>query len=314
MALSWDEDAERVIIEAAAAAAEEAEEEAEEIDLEDDENGPDILRVRVTGSVARAFVKRALAVVEAGRPPCPFCGQPLDPDGSHLPAVQRVPPAGLTPCGAFSLTSDWSRDDWLGAEAGFGLPAQPDLAPRGRPAAAGRTASSTCRDGSSTRATPRCSVLRRSTACPPCACTSRSRGSGRCGTSRRGRWPVARSRRTSSPRRPAGTSFRPPSCARDRSGRACASSGSTSTRRSTSGCWCGPSTPTSSRMVVLDAVVNNADRKGGHLLPRAGRSRAGGRPRRHLQRRGQAPHRALGLAAAKPLRRRGGRRARVARA
>jgi uncharacterized repeat protein (TIGR03847 family) len=82
MALSWDEDAERVIIEAAAAG---EDEEAEEIDLEDDENGPDLLRVRVSGSVARAFVKRALAVVEAGRPPCPFCAQPLDPAGHICP-------------------------------------------------------------------------------------------------------------------------------------------------------------------------------------------------------------------------------------
>jgi uncharacterized repeat protein (TIGR03847 family) len=84
MALSWDEDTERVVIEAAAASAEEAEAD-EELDLEDDENGPDILRVRVTGSVARAFVKRALAVVQAGRPPCPFCGQPLDPSGHICP-------------------------------------------------------------------------------------------------------------------------------------------------------------------------------------------------------------------------------------
>jgi uncharacterized repeat protein (TIGR03847 family) len=84
MALSWDEDAERVIIEAAAAATGD-DEEAEEIDLEDDENGPDLLRVRVSGSVARAFVKRALAVVEAGRPPCPFCAQPLDPAGHICP-------------------------------------------------------------------------------------------------------------------------------------------------------------------------------------------------------------------------------------
>lgn len=81
MALSWDEDSERVVIEAAAS----GEEADEELDLEDDENGPDILRVRVTGSVARAFVKRALAVVEAGRPPCPFCGQPLDPSGHICP-------------------------------------------------------------------------------------------------------------------------------------------------------------------------------------------------------------------------------------
>jgi uncharacterized repeat protein (TIGR03847 family) len=33
--------------------------------------------------LARAFVKRAELVIEAGRPDCPFCGNPIDPDG-HL--------------------------------------------------------------------------------------------------------------------------------------------------------------------------------------------------------------------------------------
>ena len=33
--------------------------------------------------VARSFVERARSVVGAGRPDCPFCGEPIDPDG-HL--------------------------------------------------------------------------------------------------------------------------------------------------------------------------------------------------------------------------------------
>ena len=32
-----------------------------------------------------AFAQRALAVVAAGRPPCPFCGKPLDPSGHVCP-------------------------------------------------------------------------------------------------------------------------------------------------------------------------------------------------------------------------------------
>ena len=36
-------------------------------------------------TAARAFVKRALAVVSAGRPPCPFCTQPLEPSGHICP-------------------------------------------------------------------------------------------------------------------------------------------------------------------------------------------------------------------------------------
>lgn len=44
-----------------------------------------VLRVTLTGAAARAFSKRALAVVAAGRPPCPFCTGPLDPDGHICP-------------------------------------------------------------------------------------------------------------------------------------------------------------------------------------------------------------------------------------
>ena len=52
---------------------------------EDDDDGPDILRVRLTAEVARGFVNRALEVVSAGRLPCPLCGQPLDPQGHICP-------------------------------------------------------------------------------------------------------------------------------------------------------------------------------------------------------------------------------------
>ena len=52
---------------------------------EDDEDGPDTLRVRLTAADARVFVNRALSVVAAGRLPCPLCGQPLDPQGHICP-------------------------------------------------------------------------------------------------------------------------------------------------------------------------------------------------------------------------------------
>jgi uncharacterized repeat protein (TIGR03847 family) len=85
LSLGWEPEIERVVISAQAAVA--AESEDAETDEEDpfvDENaadGPDLLRVRLTGALARAFAKRAIAVVAAGRPPCQFCGQPLDPAG-----------------------------------------------------------------------------------------------------------------------------------------------------------------------------------------------------------------------------------------
>jgi uncharacterized repeat protein (TIGR03847 family) len=84
MALAWDPDAERVVIEAQAMTDEEEEDEPPLIS-DDDTEGPPLLRVRLTGIAARAFVTRAQAVVAAGRPPCPFCGGPLDADGHVCP-------------------------------------------------------------------------------------------------------------------------------------------------------------------------------------------------------------------------------------
>nr|WP_239074754.1 DUF3090 domain-containing protein [Streptomyces sp. SID10853] len=90
MALAWDGDEQRMIIEAQAlveldADTDEDLAEAEERLLQDDENGPPMLRVRLTGAQARAFAKRALDVVNAGRPPCPLCSLPLDPEGHVCP-------------------------------------------------------------------------------------------------------------------------------------------------------------------------------------------------------------------------------------
>ncbi|MET9297184.1 DUF3090 domain-containing protein [Streptomyces sp. NPDC003077] len=90
MALAWDGEEQRMIVEAQALVELEVETdedlaEAEERLLQDDENGPPMLRVRLTGPMARAFAKRALEVVNAGRPPCPLCSLPLDPEGHVCP-------------------------------------------------------------------------------------------------------------------------------------------------------------------------------------------------------------------------------------
>jgi hypothetical protein len=54
--------------------------------VEDDaEDGPDVFRVLLTAPAARAFVNRAVRVIASGRPPCPLCGQPLDPLGHICP-------------------------------------------------------------------------------------------------------------------------------------------------------------------------------------------------------------------------------------
>lgn len=46
---------------------------------------PLILRVVLSAARARAFARRCSAAVAGGRPSCPFCGNPIDPDGHVCP-------------------------------------------------------------------------------------------------------------------------------------------------------------------------------------------------------------------------------------
>ena len=86
MTLSWDGADERVVIEvfpfteAAVVSPEQLQEDLEDLlEPEPDE----IFLVRLTAAAARSFVERSRSVIGAGRPDCPFCGEPVDPDG-HL--------------------------------------------------------------------------------------------------------------------------------------------------------------------------------------------------------------------------------------
>ncbi|HET6908410.1 MAG TPA: DUF3090 family protein [Mycobacteriales bacterium] len=78
LALAWDGDTETVLVEAQSATGEEEEQPPAEFT-------GDMLRVRLTPDIARAFARRAQRVVAAGRPPCPLCGNPLDPQGHVCP-------------------------------------------------------------------------------------------------------------------------------------------------------------------------------------------------------------------------------------
>ena len=83
MTLSWDPEDEKVVIEVFPFT-EAAVVSPEQVDEEFEEPEPaELFLVRLDAGSARAFVKRAERVVEAGRPTCPFCGNPIDPDG-HL--------------------------------------------------------------------------------------------------------------------------------------------------------------------------------------------------------------------------------------
>ena len=79
MGLGWDSESAAVVIELLAVTEDELD---ESVVLADDaEDGPDAVRVFLSPIAAREFANRAGKVIEAGRPACPLCGEPLDPDG-----------------------------------------------------------------------------------------------------------------------------------------------------------------------------------------------------------------------------------------
>jgi uncharacterized repeat protein (TIGR03847 family) len=87
MTLAWEADAERVVIEVFAVVVE-TEAGLEESDpvtaaLESDDG--EVFIVRISEEQARAFARRAVALVASGRPACPFCGRPIDPEGHICP-------------------------------------------------------------------------------------------------------------------------------------------------------------------------------------------------------------------------------------
>ncbi|KUL23070.1 DUF3090 domain-containing protein [Actinoplanes awajinensis] len=94
LGLAFDVDTATVVIEAIEAGESEveltddplADDDADDDD-DDDEPDDDLdrLRVRLTPEATRQFIDRARRVVAAGRPPCPLCGQPLDPAGHLCP-------------------------------------------------------------------------------------------------------------------------------------------------------------------------------------------------------------------------------------
>jgi uncharacterized repeat protein (TIGR03847 family) len=78
MGLGWDAESRSIVVELLAVTEEEVD---ESVVLDDTEEGPDALRVFLSPLQAKAFADRAERVVSAGRPPCPLCAEPLDPEG-----------------------------------------------------------------------------------------------------------------------------------------------------------------------------------------------------------------------------------------
>ena len=100
MAIAWDTDDEVVVIEAQELTERRGRHSRDPADRRRGRRWTALLRVRITGAAARAFVSRAQAIVAAGRPPCPFCGGPLDV-GGHVcrgpTATAGRPPAVSAP-------------------------------------------------------------------------------------------------------------------------------------------------------------------------------------------------------------------------
>jgi uncharacterized repeat protein (TIGR03847 family) len=97
LTLGWDGDRGRVVIEARELSEDDEDDEGDEDeDADEDEEpaayaagdsaeGPDLVRVQLEPEAALAFASGALAVVQAGRPPCPQCGAPLEAIGHFCP-------------------------------------------------------------------------------------------------------------------------------------------------------------------------------------------------------------------------------------
>ena len=86
MAIAWDAESDHVLVELQEAGDGDVE------PLSDAEEGPDVLRVRLSAEQARGFVDRAARVVAAGRAACPLCDAPLDPQGHLCPRLDGYRP------------------------------------------------------------------------------------------------------------------------------------------------------------------------------------------------------------------------------
>lgn len=85
MSLGWDPTTVQLVIEAYPIAEVEANEDGS-LDVESIdqiEDAPEMLLLRMPVGTARAFAMRTREIVGAGRPTCPLCGEPVDP-GGHM--------------------------------------------------------------------------------------------------------------------------------------------------------------------------------------------------------------------------------------
>ena len=90
LGVSYDDESDRIILVADEVDRTEADEGAEQLfglpdDLEPDAGTGGSIRLTMTREQAAALAIRGTELVEAGRPPCPLCGYPLDARGHVCP-------------------------------------------------------------------------------------------------------------------------------------------------------------------------------------------------------------------------------------
>ncbi len=100
LGVSYDEESDRIILVAEEIDRTEAEVDvealfglAEDLEVEDEVDEGASVRVSITREQAAALAIRGTELVEAGRPPCPLCGYPLDARGHVCPrTIGNRPP------------------------------------------------------------------------------------------------------------------------------------------------------------------------------------------------------------------------------
>lgn len=73
LGVAYDTESDRIVLQ------------ADELVAEDEEEDGGLARFHLTRAQVVAFCELAETLVAAGRPPCPICGQPMDPDGHVCP-------------------------------------------------------------------------------------------------------------------------------------------------------------------------------------------------------------------------------------
>lgn len=86
MSLGWDPRTAQVVIEAYPL----VEDSPESLEEPEPIEPAEVLQVRIPVGTARSFSKRTREIVSSGRPICPLCLEPMDPEGHECPGIDGL--------------------------------------------------------------------------------------------------------------------------------------------------------------------------------------------------------------------------------